>query len=153
MCSVTLWKKQIMIFEYWQYWYENIEVWKSRLTYKSRFVLRNFLLNWFCLPIQMNSYCNSGVARAFPGGWLSPTRRAKLRKKMSNVWGNIIKIDHDLRKNEESGTLAHSGLWGWLWPWCCQLSFSFFRDFWSMNCYLEKKCMYHWLQPFLFDKL
>ena len=27
------------------------------------------------------------------------------------------KIDQNLRKNEENGTLAHPGLWGWLRPW------------------------------------
>ena len=48
---------------------------------------------------------HSGVARAF----LLPTR-------ISEVWGKIRKIDLDLRKTEESGTLAQPGLWGWLWP-------------------------------------
>ena len=39
-----------------------------------------------------------------------------MRKKISKVWGNIRKIDQNLRKNEESETLAHPGLWGWLRP-------------------------------------
>ena len=42
---------------------------------------------------------------------------AWMRKKMSKVWGKIRKFDRNLRKNEESGTLAHPGLWGWLRPW------------------------------------
>ena len=49
-------------------------------------------------------------------GW-APTRRVKMRKKMSKVWGKIRKINRHLRKNDESVTLAHPGLWGWLRPW------------------------------------
>ena len=48
--------------------------------------------------------CHSGVARAFPGGRLThpeDENEQSLRK--------IRKIDRDLRKNEESGTLAHPG--------------------------------------------
>ena len=56
----------------------------------------------------------SGVARAFGE---SPTRRAKMRKKMRKVWGKIKNIDQIWGKSEKSGTLAHLGLWGWLWPW------------------------------------
>ena len=51
-------------------------------------------------------YIGSGIARAFPGGRDSPIRRAKMRKKMSEVL-SLRKIGRDLRKNEESGTLAH----------------------------------------------
>ena len=40
-----------------------------------------------------------------------------MRKKISKFWGKIRKIDQNLRKNEESGTLAHPGLWGCLRPW------------------------------------
>ena len=58
----------------------------------------------------------SGVARAFPVGE-SPTRKAKMRKKISKVWGKTRKVDRNLRKNEESGILAHPGLWGWPRPW------------------------------------
>ena len=36
------------------------------------------------------------------------------------------KIDQNLRKNEESGTLAHPGLWGWLRPWFRSLFCIFF---------------------------
>ena len=69
------------------------------------------------------SYCDnnrgitSGVARAFPGGRLAhpegqneEENKWSLRKdkeKMIEIWG----------KNEESGTLAHPELWGWLRPW------------------------------------
>ena len=42
-------------------------------------------------------------------GWAS---LSKMRKKISKVWGKIRKIDRNLRKNEESGTLAHLRLWG-----------------------------------------
>ena len=40
---------------------------------------------------------SSDVARAFPGGWLAPLR-AKMRKKISKVWGKIRKIDRNFRK-------------------------------------------------------
>ena len=49
----------------------------------------------------------------------SPTRRTEMRKKISKVWGKIRKIHQNLRKNEESGTLAYPagpGLWGWQRP-------------------------------------
>ena len=39
----------------------------------------------------------SGVARAFPGGD-SATRRAKMRKKISKVWGKIRKTDRNWGK-------------------------------------------------------
>ena len=39
-----------------------------------------------------------------------------MRKNISKVWGKIRKIDQNLRKNEESRTLAHPRLWGWLRP-------------------------------------
>ena len=33
---------------------------------------------------------------------------------MRKIWGKIRVIDRNLRKNEESETLAHPGLWDWL---------------------------------------
>ena len=52
----------------------------------------------------------------------SPTRRAKMRTKIRNIWGKIRIIDRNLRKNEESGTLDHPGLWGWLCPWALPMN-------------------------------
>ena len=46
-------------------------------------------------------------------GWA----RAKMRTTIRKIWENIRIIDRNLRKNEESGTLTHPGLWGWLRPW------------------------------------
>ena len=40
-----------------------------------------------------------------------------MRMKIRKIRGKIRIIDRNLRKNEESGTLAHLGLWGWLHPW------------------------------------
>ena len=55
----------------------------------------------------------SGVPRAFqeerPRG---PKWELKWGKSEENK-----KTDENLRKNEESGTLAHPGRWGWLRPW------------------------------------
>ena len=45
------------------------------------------------------------------------------------MWGKIRKIDRNLRKNEQSGILAHLGLWGWLRP-CVS---SFYMGFISLN--------------------
>ena len=51
-------------------------------------------------------------------GWAdSPTQRTQMRTKIRKLWGKIRIIDRNSRKNEESGTTAHPGLWGWLCPW------------------------------------
>ena len=60
-------------------------------------------------------------------GW--PTQRTTMRTKLMKVWGKITKSDENLRKNEESGILAHPGFWGWLRPWLfCLFSFSFLSN-------------------------
>ena len=63
------------------------------------------------------STVSCGAARAFPGGRVALLESQneeeneksvrKSKNKMIEIWG----------KNEESGTLAHPGLWGWLRPW------------------------------------
>ena len=65
--------------------------------------------------IQWRSHGLSGWATCPPGGpkWG--------RKWALKVWGEIRKINRDLRKNEESGTFARLGLWGWLRPWPASL--------------------------------
>ena len=69
---------------------------------------------------------SSGVARAFLGGLAHPG--AKMRKKISKVWRKIRKLFKMWGKNEESGNLAHLGLWGWLRPCGCLLHVSTFLD-------------------------
>ena len=55
----------------------------------------------------------------------SPTRRAKMRKKISKVWGkNKKKFIEIWGRNKERRTLAHPGLWGWLRP-CWTTNYKF----------------------------
>ena len=65
----------------------------------------------------------------------SPTRRAKMRKKISKVWGKIIKkknwskFEEKMKKVE---LFAHPGLRGWLRPYrsgFCEMLFFFFFFF------------------------
>ena len=70
-------------------------------------------------------------SQSLPGWATHPPEGPKLGKKWGKVWGKIRKIDHDLRKNEESGTLAHTGLRGWLRPCICSISFTIYVKSWK----------------------
>ena len=71
----------------------------------------------------------SSVARAFPGGRVAHPESQneeenekslrKNKKKWSKFGGKMRKVE----------TLAHPGLWGWLWPW----SFSLVTKKWVEN--------------------
>ena len=56
---------------------------------------------------------SSGIAGPSRGGWLAHPK-GQNEDKNEESWGN--KNDGNLRKNEESETLAHPELWGWLRP-------------------------------------
>ena len=53
---------------------------------------------------------SSGVARAFPSGRVAHPEGQNEEENEQSLRNLIRKIDRDLRKKEESGTLAHSGL-------------------------------------------
>ena len=59
---------------------------------------------------------SSGIARAFPGGRIAHPEHQNEDKSKENLRKNKKKWWNS-RKNEESRTLAHPGLWGWLCPW------------------------------------
>ena len=61
----------------------------------------------------------SGVARAFPG-WRIAHPKSQTQEEIEQSVRKNKKNYRDLRKNEESGTLTHPGLWGWLQPWIMQ---------------------------------
>ena len=78
---------------------------------------------WACLalwnypaPPPYSSRINSVVARAFPGGRLAhpegqnEEENENSLRKHKKTWSKFEE------KNEESGALAHPGLWGWLRP-------------------------------------
>ena len=90
------------------------------------------------------SVTSSGVARAFPGGRLAHPE-GQNEEEISKLWGGKKeKLVEIWGKNEESGTLAHPGLWGWLRPWWHQstrwwLSSLLLRfQFWCTN---EELCI------------
>ena len=58
---------------------------------------------------------HSAVARAFPGERVADPEGQNVDENLK-IWGKIRIIDRNFRKNEESGTPAHPGLWGWLRP-------------------------------------
>ena len=58
--------------------------------------------------------CWQWRSQGLPGWATRPPGGPKWGRKWVKVWEKIRKLNRDLRKNEENGTLAHPGLWGWL---------------------------------------
>ena len=70
--------------------------------------------NTFVRSLISNDKVSSGVARAFPGRPSGVPKWGRKWKTFEENKENLIEIKGN---SEESGTLAHSGLWGWLRPW------------------------------------
>ena len=59
----------------------------------------------------------SGIARAFLSGQLSLLEGQNEEENEKSFMENKKKMIEILGKNEESGTIVHLDLWGWLWHW------------------------------------
>ena len=75
-----------------------------------KFILRKMLIPELITLLKVHGILYSGVAGAFPGGRLA-------HPKGQNEEENKQSLRKNWSKFEESETLAHPGLWGWLRPW------------------------------------